>query len=108
MYDIETANRIIAEQEARIRAQEAQIARLKKYAELLERKSIDGSSKVHNARGAGRKKDNEKMQNLRKDYKVLMDDGLDMEAIMERLQISRSTYYRLKKYWDEATALSEC
>ena len=102
MYDLETANRIIVEQEARIKAQEAQIARLQKYVELLQGRPIEGAGKPHNERGAGRKKDDEKMQALRMDYKLLQEEGLDMAAIMDRLQISRATYFRLKKYWNEA------
>ena len=100
MYDLETANKIIIEQQDRIELLESQLRRLRKYVELLEYGETDGNKEPHNVRGAGRKKDDEKTMAQRERFKNLQDEGLVMEAIMGELGISRATYYRLKKYWD--------
>lgn len=108
MYDLETANKIIAEQEDRIRFLERQIERLNKYVELLEIGENGERFLPHNARGAGRKKDDEKTMAKRERFRSLQNEGVDMEAIMGELGISRATYYRLKKYWDMHTLRNGC
>lgn len=107
MYDLETANKIIIEQQDQIELLEGQLRRLRKYVELLEYGETDGKKEPHNVRGAGRKKDDEKTMAQRERFKTLQDEGLVMEAIMGELGISRATYYRLKRYWDMHTLQNE-
>jgi hypothetical protein len=86
---------IMKEQDAHIAKLEARLDQLTKYV-----KDLESRQERHNARGAGRKKDDEKMQLLRMTFKAKMEEGLSMAKIMEEMQISKSTFYRLKRYWE--------
>ena len=72
-----------------------------KYKQLQE--SVKNSSAifdtVHNARNAGRKpKPEEKIQQQIQQLEKLLKEGKKEKAIYTEMGISRSTYYRLKKY----------
>ncbi len=57
---------------------------------------------VHNARGAGRKpKPEEKIQEQLQYLDKLLNDGKKEKEICRFMQVSRATYYRLKKVWKE-------
>lgn len=86
---------IMKEQEAHIAKLEARLDQLTQYV-----KDLESRQERRNARGAGRKKDDEKMQLLRMTFKAKMEEGLPMAKVMDETQISRSTFYRLKRYWE--------
>lgn len=55
----------------------------------------------HNARGAGRKKGDEKWQKRFEEFSALMQQGVEQGVIIERMHISVSTFYRLHKIYKE-------
>lgn len=52
---------------------------------------------VHNARGAGRKTNYEKRDADIKIFAELYEFGYSMSVIMSKMNISRTTFYRIKK-----------
>lgn len=66
---------------------EQRIAELKAELEKLQK---------HNARGAGRKPSKSRMDAVKK-VKSMLDAGISDVEIMEKLQISRATFYRYKR-----------
>ena len=72
---------------------------IKTIKELQEENRKLWSSSSHNNRNAGRKKNNEEIRKRYLTFCSLMKKKTSMKDIMEIMQISRSTYYRvLKEY----------
>lgn len=77
---------------------ESEIIRLQKQINDLKKQyqKLKNDTDVHNARGAGRKPSKERL-NAIKQVKMLLDSGYSDQEIINRLEISRSTFYRYKK-----------
>lgn len=77
---------------------ESEIFCLQKQLEDLKEKyhKLKNDTYVHNARGAGRKP-SQKRLNAIKQVKMLLDSGYSDQEIINRLEISRATFYRYKK-----------
>ena len=102
---IRNVKELVKEQDAHIAKLEARLDQLTKLEARLDQltkyvKDLESRLERHNSRGAGRKKDDEKMQLLRMTFKAKVEEGLPMAKIMDEMQISRSTFYRLKRYWE--------
>lgn len=70
---------------------------LQKENELLKAELEDLRAKIqHNARGAGRKPSPERKEAI-KQVQILLDAGASDKEIMEKMQISRATFYRYKR-----------
>ena len=52
--------------------------------------------KIHNARGAGRKPSQERL-NAIEAVREMLNNGSSEQEIMKRLKISRATFFRYKK-----------
>ena len=100
MRDLDEMEKLLREKDKEIKDLESQITRMKAYARHLESLIGEGRIEPHNARNAGRKKDDWKMQAQRERFGHLIESGFEMEEIMKDMQISRSTFYRLKKYFE--------
>ena len=76
---------------------------LKQIQELQEenRKLRSQTELVHNARGAGRKKNDAAWIKKYVEFCSLVKDGKTMADIMGKMQISRSTYFRFMKSYKE-------
>lgn len=76
---------------------------LKQIQELQEenRKLRSQTEPVHNARGAGRKKNDAAWIKKYVEFCSLVKDGKTMTDIMGKMQISRSTYFRFMKSYKE-------
>ena len=76
---------------------------LKQIQELQEenRKLRSQTEPVHNARGAGRKKNDAAWIKKYVEFCSLVKDGKTMADIMGKMQISRSTYFRFMKSYKE-------
>lgn len=76
---------------------------LKQIQELQEenRKLRSQTELVHNARGAGRKKNDAAWIKKYVEFYSLVKDGKTMADIMGKMQISRSTYFRFMKSYKE-------
>lgn len=76
---------------------------LKQIQELQEenRKLRSQTEPVHNARGAGRKKNDAAWIKKYVEFCSLVKDGKTMANIMGKMQISRSTYFRFMKSYKE-------
>lgn len=86
--ELEEENRLLRESEYLCKKQ---IDTLKK--ECRELKSGTG---VHNARGAGRKPSKERLKAIGQ-VREMLESGYSEQGIMEKLGISRSTFFRYKK-----------
>lgn len=77
---------------------EEKIIRLQKQLDDLEEKyqKLKYDTHVHNARGAGRKPSQERLNTIEK-VSVLLESGCSDQDIMDNLGISRATFYRYKK-----------
>ncbi len=100
MRDLDEMKKLLREKDREIKDLKSQMERMEAYARQLERKIGEGRIEPHNARNAGRKKDDVKMQAQRERFGHLLENGCEMEEIMKDMQISRSTFYRLKKYFE--------
>ncbi len=58
----------------------------------------------HNARGAGREKNSQPMIDQYLRFGKYMNSGASAAEIMRKMDISKSTYYRLKKAYEEDRA----
>lgn len=80
---------------------DGEITKTPAYRHLLAQKeSLEEQLKnltKHNARGAGRKPDPMLRISKYPYFKKLYDDGYSVKEIMEKMDISRTTYYRYKK-----------
>lgn len=76
---------------------------LKQIQELQEenRKLRNQTEPVHNARGAGRKKNDATYMKRYAEFANLVRKGNNMTEIMELMEISRSTYFRFMKSYKE-------
>lgn len=72
-----------------------------KFAEQIE------SSMKKNPRNAGRKKYDKKWSNRYMQFSILMDEKKTMKEVMESLSISRATYFRLKKIYEQDLVFDE-
>ncbi len=79
-------------------------AKLLKQIDNLKEKyqKLKNDTHVHNARGAGRKPSQERLDAIGQ-VKSLIEAGCTDQDIMNRLKISRATYYRYKKCINTAT-----
>ena len=77
---------------------ESEIIRLQKQLDDLEEKyqKLKFDTQVHNARGAGRKPSQERLNAIKK-VSILLESGCSDQDIMDNLGISRATFYRYKK-----------
>lgn len=82
---------------------------LKQIEELQEenRKLRSQTEPVHNARGAGRKKNDAAWIKKYVEFCSLVKDGKTMADIMGTMQISRSTYFRFMKSYKEDLELDD-
>lgn len=75
---------------------------IKTINELLEENTKLYCEKMHNARGAGRKKKNAKYMERYRIFEDLLKKGFSKKKIIETMKISQATYYRfLKEYREE-------
>lgn len=93
--------------------------KLKEDKELLEQRvsdlehSLEEADKnqtgepVHNARGAGRKKNDATYMKRYAEFADLVRIGKGMAEVMEQMKISRSTYFRFLKLYREDKVLDE-
>lgn len=79
-----------AELEQRVEELEQELEELKKENELLKKKCS------HNVRGAGRKPNPDK-QKMKRKIKRYTERGMSDIEIIEKIGITRATYYRYKK-----------
>lgn len=61
---------------------------------------------ARNVRGAGRKKNDAKWIDSYVHFCRLYQDACTMEEVMEQMQISRATYYRYKKIYQDQGIMS--
>ena len=86
--------------------------KLKEDKELLEQ-SLEEADKnqtgepVHNARGAGRKKNDATYMKRYAEFTALVRDDKSMAEVMQQMKISRSTYFRFLKLYREDKVLDE-
>lgn len=82
---------------------------IKQIQELQEenRKLRSQSEPVHNARGAGRKKNDATYMKRYAEFVDLVMNGKSMAEVMEQMKISRSTYFRFLKLYREDKVLDE-
>ena len=91
------------EKEIKAKLQDRLAEAERKYQELIsdtknkheELKELQEKTK-HNARGAGRKPSEKRLEAIQK-VKSLLDAGIDDEEIMQQLNISRATFFRYKR-----------
>lgn len=98
-------------------ASQNQIKRLEEQNKALEqknkrlqeenRKLRSQTEPVHNARGAGRKKNDAAWIKKYVEFCSLVKDGKTMADIMGTMQISRSTYFRFMKSYKEDLELDD-
>lgn len=70
---------------------------LLKQIEELQQENMELKSKTkHNARGAGRKPSQERINAITQ-VKALMDKGISDKDIQQKLGISKATFYRYKR-----------
>lgn len=87
--------------------------KLKEDKELLEQRVSDleklrsQSEPVHNARNAGRKKNDATYMKRYAEFADLVRIGKGMAEVMEQMKISRSTYFRFLKLYREDKVLDE-
>lgn len=75
-----------------------EIKSLKIQFEELNKKyhKLKNDTSIHNARGAGRKPSKERLDSIDR-VKDLLESGCSDQAVMDKLGISRATFYRYKK-----------
>lgn len=65
------------------------------------------TNRVHNARGAGRKRNSEAYRKGIQLFAELYHDGKTAEEIMEIMQIGQATYYRYRKRMNECMNIKQ-
>ena len=83
----------IAQLKETLQNREDKIQELQKQLSICQK----NSGQVHNARGAGRKKMNKKMQDRLAIFNELLGEGHPMSEIMGKMEISKATYFRYLK-----------
>lgn len=95
-----------SELEKKLNDAERKIEELKKS--LAEKDKLLIKLKGHNARGAGRRKADDKWMDSYREFAELYESQKLINEIMEKMGISRSTYYRYKKLHKWYTEIFNC
>lgn len=89
-----------------IESKDELIKLLEKRVDELEKEIEDIKKSKHNERGAGRKKCNDDYIKKSAEFQNLYNSQKSKNEIMEIMKISRATYYRFKKWFDETGGIS--
>ena len=58
-------------------------------------------------KASGRQKHNDKWMEIYNDFKICYENGMTVEAIAERNNLSKRSIYRYKAYYDKLNGLNE-
>lgn len=85
------------QRQLKLSAYEKEISVLREKLSLQETETVSPVNAVHNARNAGRRKNDPAMQKQLARFRKLVQEGCGRAQIMETMGISEATYYRYKR-----------